>query len=175
MSIARGQGKTTSGAALEPVTIEAILPPSVAAIIECQTEQKARVLQDIRYIIKETGGTATPTSYLFERKGKIVFEKQDGVNLDDYLEPAIEAGALDVTEDDEGRLTVFTEHTNTKAASEKLVESTGLKIESYDVIWDPNEDTMVKVEDEEDAKKLEDIIAAIREDSSVQEIYLNAI
>lgn len=174
-SIARGQGISSSGAALEPVTIEAIFPASVAAIIECQTDQKARVLQDIRYTIKEMGGTVTPTSYLFERKGKIMFEKVDGLNVDDYLDQAIEAGALDVVEDEEGRLTVYTEHTDTKAASEKLVELTGLKVESCEVVWDPNKDTMVKVEDEEASKGLEDLIAAIREDSSVQEIYINAI
>ncbi|KAK2764949.1 hypothetical protein FQN54_008648 [Arachnomyces sp. PD_36] len=174
-SIARGQGISSSGAALESVTIEAMLPPSVAAIIECQTDQKARLLQDVRHIIREMGGTVTPTSYLFERKGKIVFEKVEGLNVDDYLDPAIEAGALDVTEDEEGRLTVYTEPTDTKAASEKLAESTGLKIESCEVVWDPNKDTMTKVEDEEAAKNLEDLVAAVREDSSVQEIYLNAI
>lgn len=152
-----------------------MLPPSVAAIIECQTEQKARVLQDVRYIIREMGGTVTPTSYLFERKGKIVFEKADGINVDDYLDQAIEAGALDIAEDDEGQLTVYTEHTNTKAASEKLAELTGLNIESCEVIWDPNKDTMVKLEDDEAAKGLEDIVTAIREEPSVQEIYLNGI
>jgi transcriptional/translational regulatory protein YebC/TACO1 len=174
-SIARGQGISSSGAALETVTIEAILPPSVATLIECQTDQKARVLQDVRYIIREMGGTITPTSYLFERKGKIVFEKVEGQNMDDYLDQAIEAGALDIAEDEEGRLTVYTEYTDTKAASEKLAELTGLKIESCEVIWDPNKDTMVKVEDEEAAKSLDDLLAAIREDSSVQEIYINAI
>ncbi|KAL2007341.1 hypothetical protein VTN00DRAFT_8779 [Thermoascus crustaceus] len=172
-SIARGQGLGVSGEALESVTIEAMLPGSVAAVIECQTDQKARVLQDLRYIIKDYGGTVTPTTYLFEKKGKIVFEKKEGVNLDDYLEKAIEAGAADVDTDEEGRLVLYTEPTETKAVGETFTKETELKIESSDIIWDPNKDTMVKLEKEEDIKELEEALSAIREDSSVQDIYLN--
>lgn len=172
-SIARGQGLGVSGEALESVTIEAMLPGSVAAVIECQTDQKARVLQDLRYIIKDYGGTVTPTTYLFEKKGKIVFEKNEGVNPDDYLEKAIEAGATDVDTDEEGRLVLYTEPTETKAVGETFTKETGLKIESSDIMWDPNKDTMVKLEKEEDIKDLEEALSAIREDSSVQDIYLN--
>ena len=39
-AIARGQGRSTSGAALENVTIEAMLPNAIAAVIECQQIQR---------------------------------------------------------------------------------------------------------------------------------------
>lgn len=172
-SIARGQGLNVSGEALESLTIEAMLPGSVAAVIECQTDQKARVLQDLRCIIKDYGGTVTPTTYLFEKKGQIVLEKKDGLNPDDYLEKAIEAGAADVDTDEEGRLVLYTEPSETKAVGEAFTKETGLKIESSDIIWDPNKDTMVKLEKEEDIRDLEEAIHAIREEPSVQDIYLN--
>ncbi|KAK2803847.1 hypothetical protein FQN50_006854 [Emmonsiellopsis sp. PD_5] len=173
-AIARGQGISPSGAALESVTIEALLPSSVAAVIECMTDQKARTLQEVRFIIKDRGGTVTPTSYLFEKKGRIVFEKVEDLNVDDYLEQAIDAGALDVDADEQGRLRVFTEHTDTKAVGDKLSAATGLKIETSEIIWDPNKDTMVTLGSEEDASHLENIINAIREESSVQDVYINA-
>ncbi|GFF85289.1 probable transcriptional regulatory protein PERMA_0079 [Aspergillus udagawae] len=171
-AIARGQGISVTGEALESVTIEAILPHSVAAVIECQTDQKARVLQDLRYAIKDTGGTVTPTTYLFEKKGRIIFEKRDSVNTDDYLDQVIEAGAIDVATDDEGRLMVFTEPTETKSVGEALTKVTGLAIKELDIIWDPNKETMVELEDEQ-VKEIEDILSTLREDSSVQDIYLN--
>ncbi|OJD25077.1 hypothetical protein ACJ73_03555 [Blastomyces percursus] len=172
-AVARGQGISPTGAALESVTIEALLPSSVAVVIECMTDQKMRTLQDVRFLVKHHGGTVTPTSYLFEKKGRIVFEKVEGLNVDDHLEHAIDAGAIDVDTDDQGRLRVFTEHADTKAVGDKLSAMTGLKIETADIIWDPNKDTIVELQSREDADKIEEILNAIREDSSVQDIYTN--
>jgi transcriptional/translational regulatory protein YebC/TACO1 len=149
-----------------------MLPGPVAAVIECLAENKARVLQDVRHAIKNYGGTVTPTTYLFEKKGRIAFEQKDGLNSDDYLEPAIEAGATDVDTDEEGRLLVYTEATETKAVGEALSKATGLTIERSEIIWDPNKDTMVKPENEE-IQELEEALSAIRDDSSVRDVYLN--
>lgn len=171
-AIARGQGLSVTGQALESVTIEAMLPHSVAAVIECQTDQKGRVLQDVRYAVKEVGGSVTPTTYLFEKKGRIIFQKRDGLNPDDYLDQAIEAGAVDITGDEEGCLVAFTEPTETKSVGEALVKLTGLTIEELEIIWDPNQDTLVSV-DETQAKELENMLSSLREDPSVRDIYLN--
>ena len=171
-AIARGQGLSVTGQALEQVTIEAMLPHSVATVIECQTDQKGRVLQDVRYIVKELGGIVTPTTYLFEKKGRIIFEKRDGLSPDDYLDQAIEAGAADIAADEKGRLVAFTEPTETKHVGESLAKMTGLNIEELEIIWEPNKDTLVNV-DEEQAKELEVMLSALREDTSVRDIYLN--
>lgn len=172
-AIARGQGLSVTGQALESVTIEAMLPGSVAAVVECQTDQKARVLQDVRYLIKNGGGTVTPTTFLFEKKGRVVMEKKDGLHADDFLDQAIEAGAVDLNTDDKGRLVVFTDPSETKAVGEAFAKLSGLTIEELEIFWDPNKDTLVEVQDESTAKALEDLLAALREDPSVQDIYLN--
>ncbi|KAL4776077.1 transcriptional regulator TACO1-like protein [Aspergillus nidulans var. acristatus] len=172
-AIARGQGLSVTGEALEPVTIEAILPHSVAAVIECLTESKARLLQDVRHAIKEAGGTATPTAYLFEKKGRIVFEKKDGVNADDCLEQAIEAGATDISSDEEGRIIVFTEPTATKNVGETLSKLAGLTIEELEIIWSPNQDTLVDLKDEQQVQEIEEILAFLRDEAGVRDIYLN--
>lgn len=172
-AIARGQGLSVTGQALESLTIEAMLPGSVAMVVECQTDQKARVLQDIRHIIKNGGGTVTPTTFLFEKKGRVVMEKKEGHNADDYLDQAIEAGAADIITDDQGRLVMFTDPSETKSAGETFSKLSGLTIEELEIFWDPNKDTLVEVQDESQAKVLEDIMSALREDHSVQDIYLN--
>jgi transcriptional/translational regulatory protein YebC/TACO1 len=46
-AMARGQGLSATGAALESLVLEAILPPSIATIIECQTDNKLRALADL--------------------------------------------------------------------------------------------------------------------------------
>lgn len=173
-AIARGQGRSTSGAVLESLTVEAILPSSVASVIECQTDEKARALQDIRNIIKTSGGTVTPTSYLFEKKGRIVFEKVDGIQIQDIFDAAIEAGAKDVDTDEDGRLIVDTEPAQTKSIAQTLAEATGLKVESSEIIWDPNRDTMVELESDKEAKELNTVVSMIQEDPSVQDVYINA-
>lgn len=172
-AIARGQGVSASGQALEPVTIEAMLPGTVAAVIECLAENKARVLQEVRFTIKDNGGSVTPTTYLFEKRGRLVFEKKEGTSPDDYLDQAIESGATDIDTDSEGRLVVYTEPTAIKAVGEALYQTTGLVVAQSQIIWDPNKDTMVNVEDPEHIGRLEEILAALREDSSVQDIFLN--
>lgn len=174
-AIARGQGLSVSGQALEALTIEAMLPGNVAAVIECLTDQKARVLQDVRHIIKNNGGIVTPTTFLFERKGRVIMEKNEDTNPDDFLDQAIEAGAADVTTDDKGRLVVLTNPSETKTVGEIFARLSGLAIQELEIIWDPNADSMVGVKDEEQAKALEDLLSALREEPSVQEVYMNSV
>jgi Uncharacterized conserved protein len=173
-AILRGQGLSVTGQALENVTIEAMFPGSVAAVVECQTDQKARVLQDIRYMIKDGGGTVTPTTFLFEKKGRVAMEKKEGTNVDDYLDQAIEAGAMDITMDEKERLVVFTDPSETKSVGEAFAKLSGLVIEELEIFWDPNPDTLVDVQDEEHLKDLEDLVSTLREDHTVQDIYMNS-
>lgn len=172
-AIARGQGLSVTGQALEAVTIEAMFPGSVAAVVECQTDQKAKVLQDIRHLIKTCGGIITPTTFLFEKKGRVAMESKEGINVDDYLEQAIEAGAVDIIMDNNNRLNVFTGPSDTKKVGEAFTKLTGLTIEELEIFWDPNKDTLVEVQNEDQVKILEDVLCSLRENPTVQEIYLN--
>ena len=150
-----------------------MLPFSVGAVIECQTDQKMRALQDIRTTIVRRGGSITPTSFLFERKGKVVFEKKEGISSDEVLDQAIEAGATDVDMDGTGRLVVETEPSQLSLVVQQLRNSLGLNVESSDIIHDPKEDTIVSLKDE-DMMEVEELVALIEDDPSVQDVYINA-
>jgi transcriptional/translational regulatory protein YebC/TACO1 len=174
-AIARGQGKSATGATLENVTLEVIMPPTVAMIIEIETDSKARTLADLRSLVKTHGGSVTPTTYLFQKKGRVSFEKDErNLGVDEVLDEAIEAGAEDVEMDEDGSIVVWTEPNKTLAAAKALQESLNLKVEGSDIVWDPNEDTKVALQSEDAVKALSVFVEALREDPNVQSVYANA-
>ena len=142
-SIARGQGISPNGLALENLTIEAMVPPSVAVIIECQTDSKLRTLSEMKLAVKEAGGTVTPTNHMFERRGRVVFENPGKLGEADMFDQAIEAGAVDIQIEEDGDIVVLTESSQTTAVAKSLSQSLDLKVKSSDVVWDPKEDMMV--------------------------------
>ncbi|KAH7310094.1 transcriptional regulator TACO1-like protein [Rhexocercosporidium sp. MPI-PUGE-AT-0058] len=172
-AIARGQGKSASGATLESITLEVIVPPTVAMIIESETDNRARTLMDLRFIVKRHGGSVTPTGYLFQKKGRVAFEADETKGVDEVLDAAIEAGAEDVETDEDGSIVVWTEPNKTTATAEALLKSHGLKVESADIIWDANEDTKVPLESEDAVTALTTFIAELRDNPNVQGVYAN--
>lgn len=173
-AIARGQGRSLSGMSLESVTIEGILPNNVGVILECETDNKARTLMEIRFVLKESGGRETPSSYLFQKKGRIVYEKKDGIGIDQALEPALEAGATDVEEDEQGRLVISCEPSDTKAVGEVITNALNLHVGTSEIVWEPNEDTKVVVPDEQAAQQLHDFIDQVHDrDAGVQAVAMN--
>jgi YebC/PmpR family DNA-binding regulatory protein len=173
-AIARGQGRSLSGVSLERLSVEGILPNNVAVIVECETDNKLRTLMNIKMIIKGNGGTATPSSYLFEKKGRIVFDQKDGVGLDEVMDPALEAGAIDVDELEDGCVVVFTAPEETKAVGEAVSAALGAQIKTSDIIWDPNEDTKTAVPSEDAAEDLADFVdMMMEEESTVHSISMN--
>lgn len=173
-AIARGQGKSASGATLENIILEVITPSTVAMIIEMETDNRNRTLSDVKNLVKRHGGNVTPTNYLFQKKGRVAFEKDErGIGVDEILDEAIEAGAEDVQVDDDGSIVVWTEPNKTMSAAEALQKSHNLKIESSDIIWDANEDTMVTVDSEDAVKSLSEFLEALQDYPNVQGVYAN--
>jgi transcriptional/translational regulatory protein YebC/TACO1 len=123
--------------------------------------------------VKEAGGTVSTVGYMFEKKGRIILQRKDGVGADEVLEAALDAGALDVVEDEQGRVVLFTEPAQTKTTAETLAKALDMESEESEIIYDPNEDTKVPVEDEEAAAKLNDFLDELLEVQGVQGVYMN--
>lgn len=173
-AIARGQGRSLSGASLESVTVEGILPNNVAVIVECETDNRLRTLSGVKFVIKDNGGTSTPSSYLFQKKGRVVFEKKDGLDMDQALDAALEAEASDVEEDEDGRLVVSTEPGETKVVGEALAKSLGLEIARSEIMWQPNEETKISLPDEDAAQELSLFVDELQEmEDTVQAVSMN--
>ncbi len=100
-AIKKGTGGL-EGTSYEEVNYEAYGPGGVAVLIDCLTDNKNRTVADIKHAFDRHGGNIGEpgcVSWMFEKKGLIVFEK-DKVEEEKLFELALEAGADDVKEQD---------------------------------------------------------------------------
>lgn len=110
---------------------------------------------------------------MFEKKGRIILRQKEGMGADEVLEPALEAGVLDVMEDEEGRVVLFTEPAQTKTTAETLAKELDMEIEESEIIYDPNEDTKVPLDSEEAATQLCKVLDQLQEVQGVHGVYIN--
>ncbi|TID20034.1 putative transcriptional regulatory protein [Venturia nashicola] len=177
-AIRRGQGISSSGKPLENITIEAVLPAGVAAIVECQTESKLRTLTEVRAVITKGGGQQSPTQYMFDRRGKIVFKLGD-VSPDTLMETALDLdGFIDIEGPEEGeetedaRASVLTEPSATKAVADAITEKLGIEISSLGIEWQPSDVVELK-EDDPSYDQIQEIIYKLEDINEVQDVYVN--
>jgi transcriptional/translational regulatory protein YebC/TACO1 len=178
-ALRRGQGLSTTGKPLEAVTVEAVLPPGVAAVIECLTESKLRTLSEVRNVITKAGGQVSPTQYLFDRKGKVTFKPVENLSLDSVMETALEQEGFEDIEEEESdgpntgaiQFSITTEPNATKAVADTLVAEFGVEIESLEIEWQANSEVEVGGEE---AEVLDQTVEKLREIGSVQNVWLNA-
>lgn len=174
-AIARGQGKGATGESLEIVTIEGILPGNVGVVIECETDSKARTMMELRHVLKEAGGTATPSAYLFEKKGKMVFETSSGKGLEQVLDVALDAGAEEIDEGDDGTITVLCDPAETRTVSEAVLNALGLNMISLEIAWVPIKDTMVETSSTGSGNELSGFMDALQEKEPNASVAVNAV
>lgn len=99
--IKKGTGEL-EGAVYEEITYEGYGPGGVAILVDCMTDNRNRTVADIRYYFSKSGGNLGEfgcVNWMFDKKGSILIEK-GGMSEEEIMEQAIEAGALDVVEDD---------------------------------------------------------------------------
>jgi transcriptional/translational regulatory protein YebC/TACO1 len=170
-AIARGQNCSESGDLLRPLLEEFMFPPGIAIVVDCATDNKAKLRMELRTVMKKHGAAPSSISYLFQKKGAIKFKRRPGVDLEAVLLSALDAGALDA-EEDEGGYLVSTDASDVSAVCEALERGLSLEIESADVIWDP-ETRLISVS-EQAAQQLLDIELQLKEMPSVNAMYTNA-
>lgn len=181
-AIARGQGRSSTGAKLEPLLIEALLPPNIAIIAEAETDNKNRTWGDVKVVIKESGAVSNSTAFYFNKRGRARFRSRDGgddeeasdTKLSDILEEAIELEGLeDVEERADGSFQVWTEPPQLSAVTDALSRRFELDVLESDIVWAPNEDTKVDLSSEKTVEALESLLSGLREYPEVKGIYAN--
>ncbi len=168
-AIAKGTGDGADAAALEQVLYEGYGPGGVAMLVEATTDNRNRTGSDVRHLFTKHGGSlGEPGSvaYLFDKRGLLVV---DGTkHSEDDLLAAIEAGALDVTLDDDV-LEVLTEPADLTAVRTALDEA-GVEVEEQQLAWIPTARVPV---DEATAPKLLRLVDALEENDDVDEVHAN--
>ena len=166
---ASGEGNTAS---YEEITYEGYGPNGVALIVEANTDNKNRTAADVRHIFDKFGGNLGTTgcvSYMFEKKGVIVIEKEEcPVGEDDLMMIAIEAGAEDFSVEEEV-YQVTTAPADFTAVTEEL-EKNGLKFLEAGVQMVPS--TYVSL-DEKGAEKMQRLIDNLEDLDDVVEVFHN--
>ncbi len=156
----------------EEIVYEGYGPNGVAVIVEASTDNKNRTAADVRHVFDKAGGNLGTTgcvSYMFNKKGVIIVEKEaTKLEEDELMMIALDAGAEDFQALDEV-YEIITEPESFSEVREKLEEE-GLEFLEADVQMVPT--TTVSL-DEKGTEKMERLIERLEELDDVANIYHN--
>lgn len=167
-SIKKASGEL-GGVNYEAQTYEGYGVGGSAVIVECLTDNKNRTAGDVRHAFDKHGGALGSlgcVSYLFKRKGVVVVV--DASDVETLMLDAIEAGAVDVSEDEDS-VEIITEPNKHNEMRDALTAK-GYNVVSADTELVP--DLYVDL-NEEQLPKFQRMIDALEDLDDVQEVYHN--
>lgn len=166
---ASGEG---SSAVYEEITYEGYGTNGVAVIVNASTDNKNRTAADVRHIFDKFGGnlgTSGCVSYMFEKKGVIVIEKENcKLGEDDLMMLSIEAGAEDFSTEEEV-YQITTAPSDFTAVTEKL-SAEGIEFLEAGVEMVPS--TYISL-DEKASEKMQRLIDNLEDLDDVVEVFHN--
>jgi YebC/PmpR family DNA-binding regulatory protein len=142
-----------------------------AIIVDCMTDNRVRTVAEVRHAFSKYGGNLGAegsVAFQFKHCGQIVFAP--GANEDKIMEVALEAGADDVINDDDGAIEVLSSPHDLEAVKAAL-ESAGLKPDVAEVTMRPENTVTLDAEDAERMHKLLDVIEDL---DDTQAVFHNA-
>ena len=165
------KASSADSADYEEIVYEGYGPCGIAVIVETTTDNRNRTASDVRHYFDKFGGNLGTTgcvSFMFTEKGVIVVEAE-GVDEDQLMEDALEAGAADFAAED-GAFEISTEPSDLNAVREAL-EAKGYTIASADTDKVPS--SYVSIDGEDDVKNMLKLIEALDDNDDVIEVYHN--
>ena len=169
-AIKRGSGNL-EGVAFEDVTYEGYGPAGVAVMVEVSTDNRNRTAAEMRTLFTRVGGAIGElgcVAWNFDRRGVITVTGQ-GVDEDELLGVAIEAGADDLNSSEDG-FEVITEPSVLSDVA-RAIRDAGYVVSNAEISMEPK--TTVMVRTKEEAEKMLNIIDRFEEHDEVQNVYSN--
>ncbi len=169
-AIKKGTGAGADGEAYQHLTYEGYGPNGVAVYLTVLTDNKNRTAADVRYAFDRVGGklgTDGSVSWIFERKG-VVFVDAAGVDEDDLMMAAIDAGAEDVVS--EGDIYEIRCDPADFMSVRDGLEAAGFKYSSAEITMIPKNTVALG---ESDARKTLRLLDSLEDNDDVQEVYAN--
>ena len=157
----------------EYVSYEGYGPSGTAIIVDALTDNKNRTAANVRNAFtKGKGNVGTPgcVSYMFDKKGQIIIDKENcDMDADDLMMVALDAGAEDFNEEEDS----FEIITDPDSFSEvrQALEEAGIEMASAEVTMIPQ--TYVELTDEQDLYCINKILDLLDADDDVQQVYHN--
>jgi YebC/PmpR family DNA-binding regulatory protein len=167
----RGAGET-EGVSYEQVRYEGYGVHGAAVIVDCLSDNRTRTVADVRHAFTKHGGnlgTDGSVSFLFKHCGQIVFAP--GTDEDRLMDVALDAGADDIVDNDDGSIEVLTAPNDFVAVREALTKA-GLRPDFADVTMKPSSEVVLAGDDAARMQKLLDDLESL---DDVQEVYTNAV
>ena len=170
-AIQKGAG-ALEGQSFEEITYEGYGPAGVAMMVSCLTDNRNRTAADVRHVFSKYGGNLGATGcvgYMFQQKGAFAVSKETGVEEDDLMMIALEAGAEDIKNEEEGFEIVTTPDAFDDV--EKALADAGIEVEMAEITMIP--DTMAELS-AEDAERVQKMLDVLEDLDDVQDVYHNA-
>jgi len=162
-----------NAANFETVVYEGYGPGGTAIIVEALTDNRNRAASNIRNAFTKGGGNVgTPgcVSFMFDRKGQIIIDKEDcSIDADELMMISLDAGADDFAEEDDS-FEILTDPDDIGIVREAL-EAAKVKMVSAEVTRIPQ--IWVELSNEADVKRINRIIDLLDEDDDVQDVFHN--
>ena len=157
----------------ERVTYEGYGPNGIAIIVEALTDNKNRTAANVRSAFTKGNGsvgTQGCVSYMFDRKGQIIVDKEEcEMDPDDLMMLALDAGAEDFSEEEDS-FEILTDPDSFSQVRQTLEEK-GIPMAEAEVTMIPQ--TYVTLTDEDAVKSLQRTLDLLDEDDDVQNVYHN--
>ena len=170
-AIKRGSGQL-EGVNYEELRYEGYGINGAAVMVDCMTDNKTRTVAEVRHAFSKNGGnmgTDGSVSFLFKHCGQMVFAP--GTDENGLMEVALDAGAEDISNNDDGSIEVITaphDFVNVKQA----LEAAGYKPELAEVTMKPADEVIFTGDD---AVKMQKLLDALENLDDVQEVYTTAV
>jgi YebC/PmpR family DNA-binding regulatory protein len=174
-----------ANAVLHEIMYEGYGPAGVAVLVECATDNLNRSYPEIKLIFSKAGGSIAEmgaVAFQFKRRGLIrlsltpdtnsISKNTAPITLDADLVTleALDAGADDVSEDEQGFLTIYTDPKELGKVRDAL-KSSGHKILEAELIYDPQ--TMLEISDNSSSEKIFKLLDQLEEHQDVVNVYSN--
>ena len=171
-AIDRGLSKG-DGVVLENVVYEGFTPYGVAVLVDVVTDNKNRASGEIRILFTKAGGSlggSGSVSYLFKKLGEIKIEKNN-LTSDELMEKAMNAGAQDISDSGSHYFVYTTPETLHQVRM--ALESSGLTISSAALVYFPNKETLINIDDQAKAEQVLNFLESLEELDDVHNVYSN--
>ncbi|MCL2070883.1 MAG: YebC/PmpR family DNA-binding transcriptional regulator [Oscillospiraceae bacterium] len=162
----------------ESCTYEGYGPAGIAVLVSCLTDNRNRTAGEMRHYFDKCGGnlgTSGCVSFMFNEKGVAVIDNEDGdIDLETFMEHAIEAGADDYTfHEEDGVIEVYTAPNAAGETGAALTER-GYKVLSAQNEQLPSTYTALDGDtQEEQVKKMTLLLELLEDNDDVQNVWHN--
>jgi YebC/PmpR family DNA-binding regulatory protein len=159
------------GGSMEEVIYEGYGPNGVAVMVQTMTDNRNRTASEMRLLFTKTGGSIGElgcVAWNFDRKG-VLYITGEGIDEDELMLIAIDAGAEDITSDGEGYEVVCLP--SDLSVVGQAIKDAGYNLESMEIEMVPQ--NTVAIADKFEAEKLISLVERFEENEDVQAVYAN--